>query len=87
MDKYIEEFKEIVELATELVEGGAVINKYHLKESLNAKLKDLIKSAQEEAIKKIDDYTDELVKNGAEEQSDFYMGQLNAVSRIEELLK
>lgn len=50
MDKYIEEVKEIVELITDLVEGGAVINKYHLKESLNAKLKDLIQSTTKEAV-------------------------------------
>lgn len=91
MDKYIEEVKEIVELATDLVEGGAVINKYDLKESLNGKLKDLIQSAKKEAVeeclKKIDHYTDELIKSGAEEQSDYYMGELNAVSRIIELLK
>ncbi len=90
-DKVIEEFDEIFSLTEDLVSNGAIINKIDFKNTLKGFISQAIKSAKKEAveecIKKIDDYGDKIVREGAEEQSDYYMGELNAVSRIKELLK
>ncbi len=99
MDKYIEEKKEysINAFISKFMNDhngypprwlrGVFMSEQEKIETILEYMNGIEKSAKEEAIKKIDSYADELIKNGAEEQSDFYMGQLNASSRIIELLR
>ncbi|MCP5375213.1 MAG: hypothetical protein H6743_03860 [Rickettsiaceae bacterium] len=90
-NKYIEEFDKLnIEYKINEKDYGSQlwnIVKSDFRDWFIKTLQSAKKEAVEKFIEKIDAYEDKLIREGAEKQSDYYMGEISATSEIKELLK